>query len=515
MSGAARSAGWALLPLLTATVTTTMANTVVNVPMTAILGELGAPLSRGVLVATAFTVTLAALMPLSGWIGDRLGRRRVLCGAMVCMIVGSVGAATAHGLGQLVAFRMLQGLAAAPVTPVVMVLVVQVLGPQRRGRAMSLWAAANGAGQALGPTTGGLLAAALGWRAVFWQIVPLSLLVLAGSRLLPADRTSGRATDGATDRTTGRTPGQAVDPARGLPRLDWRGALLLTVGAALLMAATSAVPTLGVGSPAVWVGAALGVAGLVAFVAVERGRADAFLHPRQLVEVRYVRSSFGVFAQMFVLGATLLAVPVYLVRTHGMSTGGTGLAMLALPLTMAVLAPVAGRTTERFGGRTVMRCGLLALLSGTGLLAAMTGVRGGLPPLVGALLLTGVGIAFVQTPAATGASRSTAGRTGAGLGVFNLIRFCAMALGSACVALLGTRPEQLVVVFTVCAAVALASYAFTYVGTDPVDPPPAGHDHARPAARRGAAPGRGGLATRATGLRPAGSVPSGAPGGSR
>lgn len=505
MSGAARGTGWGLVPLLVATVTTTMANTVVNVPMTTILGELGAPLSRGVLVATAFPVTLASLMPVSGWIGDRLGRRRVLCVAIVCMIVGSVGAATAHGLGQLVAFRMVQGLAAAPVTPVVMALVVEVLGPQRRGRALSLWAAANGAGQALGPTTGGLLAAALGWRAVFWQIVPLCLLVLAGTRLLPADAAPG--------------------PARHRPRLDWRGALLLTAGAALLMAATSAVPTLGAGSPAVWAGAALGAAGLAAFVLVERGRPDAFLRPRHLVEVRYVRSSFGVFAQMFALGATLLAVPVYLVRTQGVSTGQAGLAMLALPLTMAVLAPVSGRTTERLGGRLVMRCGLLALLAGTGLLATVTGLRGGLPPLVGALLLTGVGIAFVQTPAATGASRSRAGRTGAGLGVFNLVRFGAMALGSACVALLGTRPEQLVAVFSVCAVVAAASYAFCHVGADPVDPAAAGQPGSvggEPTAAQGGAPVAGRPGGPAGAARPggrtatrAGRAPSGAPAESR
>lgn len=152
-----RAGRWGLLPLLTATVTTTMANTVVNVPMTSILADLDAPLSRGVLVATAFPVTLAALMPVSGWLGDRFGHRRVLCWAMTGVLAGSAGAALAPSLPVLVAFRMLQGLAAAPVLPVVMVLVVQVLGEGRRGRALSLWAAANGAGQALGPTTGGLL----------------------------------------------------------------------------------------------------------------------------------------------------------------------------------------------------------------------------------------------------------------------------------------------------------------------------------------------------------------------
>ncbi|UHH14993.1 MFS transporter [Streptomyces malaysiensis subsp. malaysiensis] len=224
------AARWGLLPLLTATLTTTMANTVVNVPMTSILAELHAPLSRGVLVATAFPVTLAALMPLSGWLGDRFGHRRVLSAAMLCMVVGAAGAALAPNLPVLVAFRMVQGLAAAPVLPGVMVLVVQVLGEERRGRAMSLWAAANGAGQALGPTTGGLLSELFGWRAVFWQIVPLAALVVLGGRLLlPAD-----------DRTVPRL------------RLDWSGALTITGAAALFLVSMSAVPSQGWARP--WCG---------------------------------------------------------------------------------------------------------------------------------------------------------------------------------------------------------------------------------------------------------------------
>ncbi|MFZ3572628.1 MFS transporter [Streptomyces sp. BH097] len=433
-----------LLPLLTATLTTTMANTVVNVPMTAILADLHAPLGRGVLVATAFPVTLAALMPLSGWLGDRFGHRRVLCASMASMVLGAAGAALAPNLPLLVAFRMLQGLSAAPVLPVVMVLVVQVLGEERRGRALSLWAAANGAGQALGPTTGGLLSELLGWRAVFWQIVPLSVLVVVGGwLLLPRD-----------------------DRSRTRPRLDGAGALTLTCGAGLLLVAASALPSQGAGAPVVWGAAAAGVLALGAFPLVERGRPEPFLRPRHLAELRYVRASFAAAAQMFVLGAVLLATPAYLVGTQSLSQSRTGLAVLALPLAMASLAPVAGRCTERYGGRGVMRWGLVALLGGAVVLAVGAGVGVGVWPVVGALVLTGAGIAFVQTPAATGASRSRAGRTGAGLGLFSLIRFGATSLGAASVALLGTRPGGLVRVFMVCAGLAAAGVVVASLGRD-------------------------------------------------
>ncbi|MGW5202729.1 MFS transporter [Streptomyces spiralis] len=438
---------WGLLPLLTATLTTTMDNTVVNVPMTAILADLHAPLSRGVLVATAFPVTLAALMPLSGWLGDRFGRRRVLCAAMLCMVVGAAGAALAPNLPVLVAFRMVQGLAAAPVLPLVMVLVVQVLGEERRGRALSLWAAANGAGQALGPTTGGLLSELFGWRAVFWQIVPLAVLVVLGGRLLlPAD-----------DRTAPR------------PRLDWPGALTITGTAALFLLSTSAVPSQGVGAPMVWGTAVAGLLALAAFVLVERGRPAPFLRPRHLLELRYLRSSAAAGTQMFALGAVLLATPAYLVGTRGMAESTTGVAVLALPLAMVGLATPAGRATERFGGRPVMACGLLALVTALVLLAVATGLHAGAVPVVASLVLAGAGVAFVQTPAATGASGSRSGRTGAGLGLFSTTRFGASALGAACVAFLGTSPPDLVRVYATCATLtaAAAVFATTKAGSTP------------------------------------------------
>lgn len=419
----------AVLPLLVATTTTTMANTVVNVPMTDILRGLDAPLSAGVLVATAFTVTLATLMPVSGWLGDRFGYRRVFCSAMFGMAAGSAGAAFAESLPVLVAFRLVQGLSAAPVLPAVMVLVVRAMGAERRSRALGLWAAANGAGQTLGPVVGGLLAEWAGWRAVFWPIVPLSLLaVFAGARLLPRER-----------------PGQA--------RLEWRGAALLTCGAGLVLGALSSLPALGADSPVVWSAAAVGLGALAAFVRVESGRPHAFLPPRDLLDVRYVRSALAVAVQMFALGATLLAAPLYLVQVRGESTAVAGLMVLSLPLAMALLAPVAGIGVERLGGRQVMLGGLLILMTGQSALAVTVGTGGGPWAVLGALVLAGCGVACVQTPAATGASRSRGGASGAGLGLFNLVRFGGAALGSACVALLGAGEGDLVVLFAVCAAV--------------------------------------------------------------
>jgi MFS family permease len=138
---------------------------------------------------------------------------------------------------------------------------------------------------------------------------------------------------------------------------------------------------------------------------------------------------------MFCLGVMLLGVPLYLTRAAGVDVGRAGLLVFALPALMTMFAPVAGFSTERLGGRITLRAGLSLLLVSQIALGVMlqsdsaTGAT-----LVVALAGAGVGVALIQTSAATGATRSMAGRVGAGLGLFNLLRFAGSGLGAAWVA---------------------------------------------------------------------------------
>ncbi|MEU6752782.1 MFS transporter, partial [Spirillospora sp. NPDC046719] len=152
---AGRGSWAALVPLLLGTFTGTVANTIVNVPLTLILRDLRAPISAGTLVVVAFTLTFAVLLPVSGWLGDRIGPRRVFVAAMVVLAVASAGAGLAGTLPLLVAMRAVQGVATAAMLPAVMALIAARFDGDRRGRALGLWAAANGVGQAAGPALGG------------------------------------------------------------------------------------------------------------------------------------------------------------------------------------------------------------------------------------------------------------------------------------------------------------------------------------------------------------------------
>lgn len=439
-----RQAWWALAPLLVGTFTGTLNNNIVNVPLKVVMRDLHVPLAEGALVVIAFNLTFAVLMPITGWLGDRLGRRRIYCAAVIVLSAAAAGAALAPNLPVLVAFRVVQGAATAAILPTVMALIAQIFGTNGRGRALGLWAATNGLGQAVGPPVGGLLAGWLGWRTIFWPAVPLGVIALVGAlKWVPVAPVESR-------------------------RLDWPGALTLTLGAASVIAAATAVPREGVSSPLVIVFGVVGAALLAGFLWWIRKARAPFIPPQLLREPSYLRSSLAVFAQMFCLGTTLLGAPLYLTRSLGQSTLHAGLLVFALPVAMTVLAPFAGIATERLGPRRVIRGGLLAIGVGdaaVGIEFATHAGRG--VDLAVALLIAGAGVAFVQTPAATGATRSPAGRYGAGLGLFNLVRFAGSALGAAWVAIVLSGGGSYGLLFGACVGAALLGIVGTFAGPSP------------------------------------------------
>jgi MFS family permease len=437
-----------LVVLLGITFLGTVSNNILNVPLATITRDFAVPVSQGVLVVSAFVLVLAAALPVTGWVGDRLGRRRVLAAALAIMTAGLAAAACAPDLRALVACRAVQGLAGAAIPPSVMGMLSSRFGQGHRARVMSAWAAANGAGQAVGPPLGGLIASTLGWRSIFAVLTALAvLLLLAALRVLP-------------------------HPSAGAAPLHRGGAIMLTMGTALIMTAATAVPQRGVPVLADLGLAAAGAAALVAFVFASARHPSPLIRPRLIVEPRFLRSWTAAFAQMFCLSAVLVTVPLYLIGSLGRSVAVAGALVFALPATMAVLAPAAGLLCERASPRWTLRSGLLVLIAANvalGLILARHGTS--LLVLAPALIAVGAGVALVQTPAAAGATQSPAAAAGAALGLFNMLRFAGSAIGAAWVALTYPRSAFLLL-FAGCAVMAGAGLLASFAGTDPTWPQP-------------------------------------------
>ncbi|MDA8291412.1 MAG: MFS transporter, partial [Actinomycetota bacterium] len=169
--------GWApLVPLLCGTFVGTLNNNVMNAPLRLVVASLHVNVSSGALVVVSFPLALAVAMPLAGWLADRVGRKRLFVASVLALCATSVGASLAPDAAALVVLRVLQGMSSAAILPCVMGIVTDVYEPARRGRALGLWAAANGLGQTVGPPLGGLVASSIGWRFVFSPAIVVGIV---------------------------------------------------------------------------------------------------------------------------------------------------------------------------------------------------------------------------------------------------------------------------------------------------------------------------------------------------
>ena len=198
-----------LLPIAAVMLTTVMAimdMTIVNVTLPHMMGALGATADQVTWVLTAYIVAEAVTIPLTGWLAGRFGRRRVMLFGIGCFVLASAACGLAESLSQMVFFRLLQGVAGAPLIPLSQGVLVGLFPADQRGKGMAIWGIGVMLGPILGPTVGGIVTEHLNWRWVFYINLPVGLLNLA---------LVGRFIRETPRRETGT---------------DWLGALLMIVG---------------------------------------------------------------------------------------------------------------------------------------------------------------------------------------------------------------------------------------------------------------------------------------------
>ena len=430
----------ATVAIVSGTFMSVLASTILNVPIAAIARDLQVSIADASLLITTQAITFATLLPLGDWLGNRFGRRNVYCAAIAVYGAAAVFAMFAPTLPLLVAVRIVQGFAAATIVPLVISLLSELYEPRQRPLALSAWAMANSAGQAFGPPLGGVLTSAFGWRSIFVPIAAIAVLACAGAwRYLPADE------------------------PRVLP-LEWRGASTLTLAALLLLSAITALPQLGWRSPIPALLLAAGSACAAAFVHFIRTTDDPFVSPQAFREPSYRTSCIGVFAATTSFSAALLAIPLYLTQALGEPLARAGFVTLTLPLAMALIAPYSSLVVRRYGSGRTMQLGLVALALGSGSIALTVIARLGVPALFPAMILMGAALAAQYTAGAVGSTHTAAGRAGAGIGFFNLLRIAGAALGPALTALvLQYDAGAYALVFAIALCVVLTALAATAV----------------------------------------------------
>jgi EmrB/QacA subfamily drug resistance transporter len=386
-----------------------MDTTIVNVALPTIGRDFSVSPTAADGISVAFLVSLAVFIPASGWLGDRFGGKRVLLVAIAVFTIASALCGVASSLGELVAFRILQGAGGGMLAPVGMAMLFRAFPPEERIRASSVLTVPTTLAPALGPVLGGLLVTSLSWRWVFYVNVPIGAAAFTFGAIFLRQRAETR-------------PGH----------FDAAGFLLSGTGLGLLMYGVSEGPDLGWGSAMVLASAAAGAALLIVMVAVELRTAEPIVALR-LLGNRLFRSSNGVMILVSVafLG-TLYVISLYYQDGRGLSPLGSGLStfpeaigvMIGAQLASRVLYPLLGpRRHIALGlGGTAVSIGLLSLMSAH---SSLWWAR---------LLLFTMGFAmgqvFVPTQAAALATISPEA-TGRASTMFNAVRQLGGAIGVA------------------------------------------------------------------------------------
>jgi EmrB/QacA subfamily drug resistance transporter len=365
-------------------------------------------------IALAYLLTLAALLAPVGRLADIAGRKLLYTFGFLVFVAGSAACGAAPALPLLVASRVLQAIGAAFLQANSVAIVTAAVGPKRRGRAIGLQGTAQAVGLSVGPALGGLLISAFGWRWVFFINVPAGLLgVLAGWFVLP--RTAGR--------QQGREP------------FDVPGATLLAVALVASMLVLSTGQAWGWRSARVLGAAAISVATSAIFIVRERHTASP------VVDLGLFRSRAfalgnvtGLLSYAVTFGAFLL-VPFELERLDRATPFQAGVLLTAVPVALAIVAPISGGWSDRVGARPPTVVGmLLATLALVAL--ALTVTRSSAPVLIAGLAVLGVGLGCF-TPANNSAIMGSAPplRLGVAGGMLNMMRSLGTSIG---VALSGT-----------------------------------------------------------------------------
>ncbi|MEU4420155.1 DHA2 family efflux MFS transporter permease subunit [Actinoplanes sp. NPDC024001] len=383
--------------------------TVVSVAIPTFQSEFNATYAEVAWTMTGYTLALATVIPLTGWAADRFGTKRLYMAALVLFTLGSVLCATADDIGQLVAYRVLQGLGGGMLMPLGMTIMTRAAGPERIGRLMAVLGIPMLLGPIGGPILGGWLIDIASWHWIFLINLPIGAVALIYAFVvLPKD-----------------TP----EPSESF---DFLGMLMLSPGLALFLYGVSTLPETGTMSATkVWLPMLVGGLLVIGFVLY------SFKPKHPLLDLRLLRNrnltvatiTLAVFTVAF-MGAGLL-FPSYFLQIRGESTLDAGLLMAPQGIGAMVTMPIAGILADKVPvGRTVPFA--LLLIAAGFFTFTQVGTDTSYLILCGSLFVMGLGMGGTMMPIMTSALRTLKNHDVArGSTLLNILQQIAGSVGTA------------------------------------------------------------------------------------
>jgi EmrB/QacA subfamily drug resistance transporter len=390
--------------------------TIVNVAIPAMSAGLNTTLDQILWVLNAYILTYAVLLITAGRLGDLYGQRLLFAIGLAIFTVASALCGLAQDANQLIAARVLQGVGGAVLTPQTLAILTSLFPPERRGTAFGIWAGVAGLATLAGPTIGGAIVTYIDWRWIFYVNVPLGIAALVATFAIIPDLRPGR-THGwdvvGVFLATGGLFGVVFGLIEG-ERFNWGeiASYVITIPEVI----------------------GIGVVLLVLFVIWERYQAEPLV-PLALFEERNFAVANWIAASIaFGMMSLFLPIVIYLQSVRGFSALTAGLTLAPMSLTSMIVAPFAGRTADRIGGKYILMVGIFVFAVGFGSLTFVAGPDSTWINFLVPAIVAGAGMGMTFAPMTTVAMRNISPRmAGAASGVLNTTRQVGAAVGSAVV----------------------------------------------------------------------------------
>ena len=384
-------------------------NTIVNVALPSIQRDLEIGISELEWVFNGYALTFGVLMLTGGKLADLLGRRRIFIVGLVIFTLASLFCGLATSAGWLIGARVVQGVGSALMNPATLSIITATFPPRQRGMAIGIWAGVAAMALAIGPLVGGLITEHIGWNWIFFINVPVGILAVVVTRLVVSESRDTSA----------------------VQRLDLPGLLASGIGLFALTFALIEANSYGWTDPVIVALFATSAVSLVGFVLLELRQRVPMLDLSLFRNGTFAGSN----AVMLLVGLAMFGVffynSLFVQNVMGYSAVQTGAIFLPMTMLIILIAPAAGKFSDRVGSRWLMGVGMV-LLSVSLFTFSRLDAGSDFWNLLPGLLVGGVGMGLVMTPTTAAAMGSVSiDKAGVGSAVLNSMRQVGGSLGIA------------------------------------------------------------------------------------
>ncbi len=370
--------GWRWFILTTVLIGATMSAldvSIVNIAMPTLKTDFNVSLALIEWIAIAYMLTLTIFLPLFGRLADIYGRSRLYNAGFAVFTIGSAFCGMAPSAHFMIGSRTLQAIGAGLLQANSIAIITAAFPSSERGKAIGIQGAVQAVAMSIGPFVGGALIAAIGWRSIFYINVPIGILgTLAALFILPRDEFK-----------------------EVKEKVDYVGAAFFSSGLLFLVLAFNEVTRLGLTSPWIISSFVLAVVLLGLFVITELKVKYPLIDLKMFRSFAFSAGNLTGMLSYYVLFAIMFLIPFYLERVIGYSVVVTGGLLTPVPLAMAVVAPWAGRVSDRRGPRLMTTAGML-LCALACFLLILLGESSHIAILVIILILLGIGTGLFTPP---------------------------------------------------------------------------------------------------------------------